>query len=358
MKNEQEILEQFKNARKISMTAAEKQSMRSHLEELVRAGASAPHMADNNLISDIRKSQVSPYFGNMFKVGILARAMVFVLVGFIVGGTTLSFASANTLPGDALYSIKTKVIEPVRRSFAFSVESTARYDASLVQTRIDEIQKLEDSGKLSDPRISVIAEASMEDTFDGYAKSLGSLKNRGHLAQASKIATETLGTIGLTEQKEEISPMAVSATMSMTVSSTRMMKSEIAPPMAKKRGRFKNEGIDSKLESLSLRLEEFNKINSEVDTNTESEVEVIDSLEDQNNIEDKNKENSSNESDTAGSEDLEVRSKLETSTTIQKTENKPREDKNLLMLQGESSLHAPDALIKPINSVNTELNLR
>ena len=249
MKN---ILTQLKNAQSVAMTAAEKQSMRAHLETLVlHAGSATPHIPNHEIPKTTGASKLSPYSGNAFGFNLLVRAAAFTLVGFIIGSATLTFASTNALPGDALYPIKTKVAEAIVRGLSFSVENVARYDASRVQTRLAELQTLKDQGRLSDPTVAAVAESSMTNTFEDYTHSLSVLKDQGREARATEIAQETLGTLPLATAQ----PALVTASIAIPTANTKMAAKLKASPAP--RPTFENSDIDNKLESLSSQLKEL-----------------------------------------------------------------------------------------------------
>ena len=74
----------------------------------------------------------------------LAAALVLVLVG----GTGISYAAENALPGDSLYSVKTYVNEPVRVALATNAEAKAEVQIELAERRIDEAATLAAEGRL------------------------------------------------------------------------------------------------------------------------------------------------------------------------------------------------------------------
>lgn len=267
MKN---VLTQLKNGQKVAMTAAEKQSMRTHLETLVGSTGTASHASASKIVTDISAQKVSPYARNAFGLNLFVRAAAFVLVGFIIGGTSLAFASTNALPGDTLYPIKTKVVEAVLRDLSFSPESAADYNATLVQTRIAELQTLKDDGKLSDPAVAAVAENSMTVTFSDYTNSLQTLEDQGRTARATEMAQGTLAMLGSSATAE--APVMAASAVAPAARPMMMMKSEVLA--AAPQPSFGNSSIESKLQSLSSQLEKLSSAGSNSEPQQENIVPV------------------------------------------------------------------------------------
>ncbi|HUQ30407.1 MAG TPA: DUF5667 domain-containing protein [Candidatus Paceibacterota bacterium] len=80
------------------------------------------------------------------------------LIAALMGGGT-SFAAENALPGDTLYPVKVHVNESVREALALSHEGKAHVEGDLAARRLDEIQQLLASGKLSSTTAAVLTTA-------------------------------------------------------------------------------------------------------------------------------------------------------------------------------------------------------
>jgi hypothetical protein len=174
-----DIFEQLKEAQNVRMTEAERAHMRQRL---------VSHMTSCSLVAERTQAQRSSWT----TWGMFTRATAFILAGFIVGGTSLSFASLNTLPGDSLYPIKVGVTEKIGREFAFGTEAKARYNASLISARVAELDSLKQSGKIKNTTIAEVADASFTETFDSYQTSLETLAHEGRAARVQEIANGTL----------------------------------------------------------------------------------------------------------------------------------------------------------------------
>lgn len=69
----------------------------------------------------------------------VAALMVILLVGF--GGAS-TYAAAGALPGEPLYAVKVKVIEPVKGFLAITPEAKAEMKASIALMRVKEVEAL------------------------------------------------------------------------------------------------------------------------------------------------------------------------------------------------------------------------
>ncbi|MDP2655919.1 MAG: DUF5667 domain-containing protein [bacterium] len=90
---------------------------------------------------------LSPYqrlLGILSPYTVMLRRSALALVIFLfvaVGGVT-TFAATGSLPGDTLYPIKVKIIEPVRGLMAVSPRAKAEWQVSLAETRVEEVIQL------------------------------------------------------------------------------------------------------------------------------------------------------------------------------------------------------------------------
>lgn len=140
--------------REVKLTDSERLSMRTRLETGMR-------------ISRVTPAKASPYFST-FSFTRLAQAAVFMFIGIIVGGGSIGYISASALPGDALYTVKTDVIEKVKGSFATSPEARLEYQAELMHKRLAEINTLKQEDRLTakNSASAQIAIARQSDNFN------------------------------------------------------------------------------------------------------------------------------------------------------------------------------------------------
>ncbi len=90
----------------------------------------------------------------------LAVAFSFVLVISGAGGTL--YASGSALPGDALYTIKTGVAEPLSGVFAVSKKAETEWHAKIATTRLTEAEELAKEGRLDEETSATLALAFRE----------------------------------------------------------------------------------------------------------------------------------------------------------------------------------------------------
>jgi hypothetical protein len=126
----------IKEIQKISMNAQDKERiLKSILSSDVKPVAS-PY-SFSFIVSKIGHRHFAAY--------VMIPCLLLLLGGGAVG------ASAGTLPGDIFYSLKTKVVEPMRSALSFSQESKIDYEISLATERLIEAETLSNQKRL-DPK--------------------------------------------------------------------------------------------------------------------------------------------------------------------------------------------------------------
>ncbi|HEY9584959.1 MAG TPA: DUF5667 domain-containing protein [Candidatus Paceibacterota bacterium] len=126
--------------KKIGLSSSEKSAMLSRIFENASAvTGSEPRFVKSFWLQNI-------FVGHQFRPA-LALALVFVL-----GGSGLIFGSNQALPGDALYSIKVNVAEPLLGSFRFSGEAKANWQITLATKRLAEAGALTKQGRLDESK--------------------------------------------------------------------------------------------------------------------------------------------------------------------------------------------------------------
>lgn len=76
----------------------------------------------------------------------IAAALAFVMIF----GSGVSYAAEGALPGDALYSVKTHIIEPAKVALATNAEAKAEVQIELAERRIEEATVLASEGRLDE----------------------------------------------------------------------------------------------------------------------------------------------------------------------------------------------------------------
>lgn len=132
----------IESARDVRLTGDASARIRERLVAHMRANpinanqVPSPYQRFSNILSPFSSTLRMP-----------AMALAFVLVITLGGATT--YAAANALPGDALYPIKVRVIEPARGMLANSPEAKARFQVSLAESRAQEVVQLAVQDKLT-----------------------------------------------------------------------------------------------------------------------------------------------------------------------------------------------------------------
>jgi len=210
----EDIFTQLKKAQTVTMTDAERSAIRHTLVNISTSGPSTT------------QGQVSPYARSFSFMSIMTKATVFAVVGFIIGSTSLAFASLKALPGDSLYAIKTNVTEKIATAFTFGTEAKARIAANHLTNRIREIQAVRETGAIKDTTIATKTETAFSESFATYTTSLNKLRDEGRVARSQEIATATLASIKTVAPE----PQAPAAAMMMSAKSS-FMATEPAPEM-------------------------------------------------------------------------------------------------------------------------------
>lgn len=116
-------------------------------------------------------------------MNVLISLLVIALLG---GGVTV--VANNSLPGDALYSVKTSFNDNVLESFAFSSEGKAGVHVDIAEDRLEEAEKIAVDGELkADVR------AQLEENFEAHADRVTELFEKlleSDAAVAAKIASD------------------------------------------------------------------------------------------------------------------------------------------------------------------------
>ncbi len=145
-----DLEQHFKKAtEQIRMTDSEKSAMRFSVQQEIAPSSPAPI------------STPSPYVW-MFAPRSLAMLSVALLVIFSTGS---AYASEGSLPGTPLYSVKTKIVEPLKVALAPTVQAKAEANASIARVRVQEAQTLAARGSLTPEVVQQIS-----DSYNTHAK--------------------------------------------------------------------------------------------------------------------------------------------------------------------------------------------
>lgn len=142
----------------VSLSASEKVA----LKNLVMDAATA----------DTSLSVVSPRAASSvwFRWQFYARAVPITLLIFVLVGTPVVFAAERSLPGDALYNIKTSVNEEVREVFVPATEKDEYYQ-ELLAKRASEMRILAKRGQLNTERAEIAHAVLADNVTEAIAAS-------------------------------------------------------------------------------------------------------------------------------------------------------------------------------------------
>lgn len=182
----------------ISLSEKEKDTLRYRIEQFI---------SFNPIRSEVHVPKKTFYF-SIFTFKALGKAVSLVLIALIVvGGSGVSYASTDSLPGDKLYNVKINVNEKIEEKLAFSTEAKVVVQRQQVERRLTEAQKLVEKKDLS-PEKKEIVKTNLEKNVKDVTESIENLKKEGKIEEAldttSKIAPvlEAHKKV-LTEQKTE-----------------------------------------------------------------------------------------------------------------------------------------------------------
>lgn len=171
--NIQKEIEQIK---RVSLTTDEKSKMLHNL----------------SMYADLHVPVQSPFSIFSFIKQPLARkfsyAIASILIAVLVGGTA-AYASENSLPGEMLYNIKTKIVEPLRVAMAKTSEEKAKIETELADTRLKEAEDLDKVGKLT-PEFKKNLDERFNNHFSKYSEFKKEIE--GRIASSSKDKTEEI----------------------------------------------------------------------------------------------------------------------------------------------------------------------
>jgi hypothetical protein len=146
------IEKQLQLGKKATLTLQEKESIRY---EIVRAMQATRSM-----------SILSPYMKH-FNWMFFTKATAIAVIVLLVGGSSLTYASENALPGDLLYPVKIHVKEEIEVSFANTPMQKVTIQKERIERRISEVKTLKATGTLTAEKVESVTIA-----FVDHAKEL------------------------------------------------------------------------------------------------------------------------------------------------------------------------------------------
>ncbi len=117
-------------------------------------------------------------------------AVALAVVVLLVGGTGITFAAENSVPGDPLYVVKVSVAEPIQGAFIGGTENKAKWENTLADRRLTEASTLAVQNKLTPQTSSYLEQQVATDVAqsNNYAAKLEASGNTyGALAVRSDL---------------------------------------------------------------------------------------------------------------------------------------------------------------------------
>lgn len=171
-----------------------KDDQRIELQKIINKAQSAALSAEEkssirqSLLHTINTTPIKSPFWSFTYIKSYHYVPALVLAFIIFGGSTSYFAQ-NSLPGEALYSMKIGFNEKVESFFAVSPESLAEVDIKQANRRISEAETLAVSDKLTPEKNDEI-QNDFSRKFDSANKKIAQLEVQGKLKSANSIKTK------------------------------------------------------------------------------------------------------------------------------------------------------------------------
>lgn len=165
-------LKQFLHkAQNVSLSEHKKEIIRSRIQEFVEM---TPIQVEAKQITKLR----SPHYISKFSVLNLSKAVSFALIVLIASGSTMSYASEDTLPGDTFYTVKVNFTEPIQESLALSKEAKLEVKTKQVEKRLTEAQTLLEKND-TNPEKHAEVEVRIEKEIEQITKEIDKLQEKG-----------------------------------------------------------------------------------------------------------------------------------------------------------------------------------
>ena len=173
---------------KQKMTSLEKREVFDRIISDIEMGKSSIlEHADKTEESFSIKSHLNRSWSSYVLTRRFVPSFVVVAVLFVSGGT-LSLAE-NTLPGDALYSLKININEEVRDIAALTPEAKARLAIDVTERRLQEAASLSAQGRFDQNSQNIIKKA-LTKNVDQFKNRVASLVQRSDFAAAQQLAVD------------------------------------------------------------------------------------------------------------------------------------------------------------------------
>ncbi|MDQ5883462.1 MAG: hypothetical protein QG654_376 [Patescibacteria group bacterium] len=164
----------IKILKSINLSQKEKDVLRYKIEQFI---------SFNPIRNEIHIPKKSFYF-SIFTFRALGKGVSLVLIALtVIGGTGVSYASTEALPGDKLYNVKINVNEKIEEKLAFTTEAKVVVQTQKVERRLTEAQKLVEKKDFSAEKKEIV-KTNLEKNVNEVTKSIQDLKNEGKIEEA------------------------------------------------------------------------------------------------------------------------------------------------------------------------------
>lgn len=217
----QDVLKKFKKAASsVKLTKEEKNHHRNQLLHfMAQNGANKP--------SALRTWWLSfSHFAYTFKGSRTVYASLLIVV---ILGSGVSFAAKDSLPGDALYPFKVKVLEKVEGTLAVSTEQKAEFHHSLAERRLEEAEVLVANNTFNTEAKNELA-ASFEEHAQAFTQEVNGLKQKNDLKAAEvinsnfaislNVHSKILASMNANNEQPPIAAKAIDRTLESNVAAT------------------------------------------------------------------------------------------------------------------------------------------
>jgi len=162
------LRELFKSYKKVGLPASEKSVIRGRILDLMQNGL------------EPRRGFSLFVFSWRFSAPVLIALLIIIL-----GGGT-AFVAAGSVPGDALYTVKVNINEPVKVAFAVSASAQAELQSKLAQERLKEAEELASENRL-DAVVEAAVAAKLQTHLDRASKEISKIENEGKVEEAASL---------------------------------------------------------------------------------------------------------------------------------------------------------------------------
>lgn len=158
----------IQSAKQINLSSEEKDLIRARVQDFIEL---------TPITKQASKPILSPFTSHI-SVSYFSKAISFALIILVAGGSTISYASEDTLPGDTLYTVKVNVKEPLEQKLAFTPQAKLEVKTKQVEKRLTEAQTLLQNNDTS-PEKHKEVESRVEKQVEEISQTITELQEKG-----------------------------------------------------------------------------------------------------------------------------------------------------------------------------------